>query len=71
MPGSAGIEQTVRDYLTRNPEILVEMATELDKRQAAKQQDHAATRPQKVISENADAIFRSPLSTWLAIPMAT
>jgi protein-disulfide isomerase len=59
---SAGVEQIVRDYLTRNPEILVEMATELDKRQAAEQQDHTAPRPQKVISENADAIFRSPLS---------
>jgi protein-disulfide isomerase len=46
----------VRDYLTENPEILVEMTTELDKRQ----QDEQATLQQKAISENADAIFRSP-----------
>jgi protein-disulfide isomerase len=48
----------VRDYLTKNPEILVEMTTELDKRQQAEQ----AEQQQKVISDNADAIFRSPLA---------
>ncbi len=46
----------VHDYLTKNPEILVEMTTELDKRQQAEQ----AEQQQKVISDNADAIFRSP-----------
>jgi protein-disulfide isomerase len=51
----ARVEQITRDYLTKNPGVLVEMATELDKRQAATQQ-------QDVISENADALFRSPLS---------
>ena len=31
----ARVEQMMRDYLTKNPEILVEMTNELDKRQAA------------------------------------
>jgi protein-disulfide isomerase len=48
----------VRDYLTKNPEILVEMTNELDKRQKEQQ----AEQQQKVISDNADAIFRSPLA---------
>jgi protein-disulfide isomerase len=48
----------VRNYLTKNPEILVEMTTELDKRQAEQQ----AEVQQKVISEHAEALFRSPLS---------
>ena len=46
----------VHGYLTKNPEILVEMTNELDKRQAEQQ----AAQQQKVISENADALFRSP-----------
>ena len=48
----------VHNYLTKNPEILVEMTTELDKRQQAEQ----AEQQQKVISDNAEAIFRSPLA---------
>ena len=48
------VERIMRDYLTKNPQILVEMATQLDKRQASQQT--------KAISDNADAIFRSPLS---------
>jgi len=48
----------VHDYLTKNPEILVEMTNELDKRQQAEQ----AAQQQKVISDNADALFRSPLA---------
>ena len=54
----ARVEQMMRDYLTKNPEILVEMTNELDKRQAAEQ----SVQEQKAISENADAIFRSPVS---------
>jgi len=50
------IIKVVRDYLTKNPDILVEMTNELDKRQAAEQ----AEKQQKVISENAESIFRSP-----------
>ena len=48
----------VHDYLTENPEILVEMTTELDKRQAADQAEQQGL----VIGENADTIFRSPHS---------
>ena len=61
-PGQALQEKQVVDivhnYLTKNPEILVEMTTELDKRQAADQ----AEKQQKLISDNANAIFRSPLA---------
>jgi protein-disulfide isomerase len=61
-PGGAldekAIVDVVRNYLTKNPEILVEMTTELDKRQQAEE----SAKQQKVISENADAIFRSPLA---------
>jgi len=52
------IKKVVRDYLTKNPDILVEMTNELDKRQAAEQ----AEKQQKVIGDNAEAIFRSPLA---------
>jgi protein-disulfide isomerase len=59
--GAGGVDQSrveliVRDYLTGHPEILVEMTNELDKRQAAEQ----AAQQEKVITENADKIFRSP-----------
>jgi protein-disulfide isomerase len=57
-PDQARIEQIMRAYLTKNPEILVEMTTELDKRQAADQ----ATQQEKAISENSDKIFRSPVT---------
>ncbi len=49
------VVEVVRNYLTKNPEILVEMTTELDRRQQA-EQDAQQT---KAISENADALFRS------------
>jgi protein-disulfide isomerase len=52
------IERIIRDYLTNRPEILVEMANELDKRQTADQ----SVQQQKAIAQNADAIFRSPVS---------
>jgi protein-disulfide isomerase len=52
------IVDIVRNYLTKNPEILVEMTTELDQRQQTEQ----AAQQQKVISENAEALFRSPLA---------
>jgi protein-disulfide isomerase len=52
------LERIIRDYLTKNPQILVDMATELDKRQAIEQ----ASLQTKAISDNADAIFRSPAS---------
>jgi protein-disulfide isomerase len=52
------IERIIRDYLVKKPEILVQMTNELDKRQAAEQ----SVQQQKVISQNANAIFRSPVS---------
>jgi protein-disulfide isomerase len=52
------IVDVVHDYLTKNPEILVEMTTELDKRQQAEE----SAKQQKVIGDNAEAIFRSPKS---------
>lgn len=61
-PGAAMDEKQVvevmRDYLTKNPEILVEMTTELDKRQQAEQDAQQTT----AIAENADALFRSDKS---------
>jgi protein-disulfide isomerase len=61
--GSAAIDEkkiidVVREYLTKNPEILVEMTNELDKRQ----QEQQVEQQQKVISDNADALFRSPFA---------
>lgn len=49
------VVEIVRDYLTENPEILVEMTTELDKRQQAEE----ASMQEKAISDNSDALFRS------------
>lgn len=54
----AKIEQVVREYLTRNPEILVEMTTELDNRQQAAE----AAKQQRLIGEHAEQIYRSPTS---------
>jgi protein-disulfide isomerase len=58
------VVEIVRNYLAQNPEILVEMTTELDKRQQAEQSE----QQEKVISENADVIFRSPLSFFAGNP---
>ena len=52
------IERIIRDYLINKPEILVEMTNELDKRQAAEQ----SVQQEKAIAQNANAIFRSPVS---------
>ena len=61
-PGTALNEKAVidivRNYLTKHPEILVDMTTELDRRQQAEE----SAKQQKVIGENADTIFRSPMS---------
>jgi protein-disulfide isomerase len=52
------VETIVRDYLTKHPEILVDMTNELDKRQSAEQ----AAQQSKAIGDNADEIFRSPVT---------
>jgi protein-disulfide isomerase len=57
-PEEAKVQSILRDYLTNNPEILVEMTTELDKRQAEQEADKQA----KAIGDNADAIFRSKVT---------
>ena len=57
-PERARVELIMRDYLTKNPQILVEMTNELDKRQSAEE----TTKQQKTISENTDKIFRSSTS---------
>jgi protein-disulfide isomerase len=60
----ARVERTVRDYLTKNPDILVEMTNELDKRQSVEQD----AQQKKAISQNADAIYRSPVSHVVGNP---
>jgi len=57
-PDEAKVRRIMRDYLTKNPEILVEMTTELDKRQAEEQ----AGKQAKAIGDNAEEIFRSKVA---------
>lgn len=57
-PDKKAIEDVVQEYLTKNPEILVAMTTELDRRQQEQQQ----LQQTKAISDNADALFRSDKS---------
>jgi protein-disulfide isomerase len=52
----ARMTKAVHDYLVQNPEVLVDMSNELDKRQKAQQ----AAQQKKAIAQNADKIFRSP-----------
>ncbi len=56
--GEEQVVEIVRNYLTEHPEILVEMTTELDKRQ----QEEQSAQQEKAISSNADALFRSDKS---------
>jgi protein-disulfide isomerase len=56
--GKEEVIEVVRNYLTENPEILVEMTTELDRRQ----QEEQSAQQEKAISDNADALFRSAKS---------
>lgn len=48
------IETVVRDYLVKNPEILIEMSSELERKQAEAEQENRNS----VIGENADEIYR-------------
>jgi protein-disulfide isomerase len=52
------MQQLVSHYLTSNPEILVAMTNELDRRQAVEQE----AQQQKAIGSNAEKIFRSSAS---------
>src|SRR5690606_33051170 len=50
------IERIVRDYLVKNPEVLLEVGRELEKRQAEMQ----VAEHKRIIVENRDKIFASP-----------
>lgn len=56
-PEKRSIEQIVREYLIQNPEILIEMSSELERRQAEAQQ----LSFKAVIARNAEAIFRGQI----------
>ncbi len=58
------IEQIIRDYLIGNPEILIEVSRELEKRQAMQQ----AAEQKRVILEKRDKIFSSPADFVLGNP---
>ncbi len=51
---SRDIEQTIRNYLVQNPEVLVEMQTAFERRQANARQESR----QSAITENAAHLFR-------------
>ena len=57
-PDREAIERIVRDYLLRNPEVLVEAMTELRRRQEAAQEE--ATRT--ALAENRAALYEDPAS---------
>jgi protein-disulfide isomerase len=50
------IGEVVRDYLLKNPEILLEVSQELDRRQ----KEAEASQRGQALAENADALFRHP-----------
>ena len=56
-PEKRSIEQIVREYLIQNPGILIEMSSELERRQAEAQQ----LSFKAVIARNAEAIFRGQI----------
>ena len=58
------IQALVKDYLTKNPELMVEVSKELEKRQQAQQ----AVEQQKVIAENKERIFQRPTDFVLGNP---
>ena len=51
----SAIETIIREYLLKNPEILLQMQTEFERRMEVAQQE----RVKVALTENADAIFRS------------
>ncbi|HEY8276169.1 MAG TPA: DsbA family protein [Methyloceanibacter sp.] len=62
--GGSFDDAKIHDYLVKNPEVLVEMSSELDKRQAVEQD----AQQKKAIGKNADKIFRSPETPVAANP---
>ncbi len=60
----AAIEQIVKDYLKNNPGVLIEMSTELERRQA-----EAQTQAQtKALKENSEALFRAGSAPFIGNP---
>ncbi len=52
------LEQTIRDYLVKNPDVLIAMQTELERKQIAEQK----SLREKAINENAAELFHSDAS---------
>ncbi|WP_420961796.1 DsbA family protein [Brucella sp. IR073] len=52
----AAVEQIVRDYLIKNPEVMLEVQSALEAKQAAAARDGQ----REAISANADKLFKSP-----------
>ena len=52
-PGGGDFGQSVRDYLVENPEVLIDMQAELERKQVAEQK----SLREKAINENAAALF--------------
>ncbi|QND53125.1 DsbA family protein [Phyllobacterium sp. 628] len=60
----AEIEAIIKDYLINNPEVLVEAQAALTAKQEASQQQAAG----KIIAENSDKLFNSPLDAVFGNP---
>jgi protein-disulfide isomerase len=58
------IEAIVRDYLVRNPEVLQDVMTELEKRQSAADAEKAKT----AIKKSSDLLFNSPRHAVIGNP---
>ncbi len=58
------IEKIVREYLLQHPEVLQEVMTELEKKQAADE----AVKNQAAVKDNAEAIFNSPRQVVIGNP---
>ncbi|BAT60876.1 disulfide bond formation protein D precursor [Variibacter gotjawalensis] len=58
------IQQIVKEYLIQHPEVLQEVATELEKRQAAAEAD----RNKAALAKNREAVFNSPYQVTLGNP---
>src|SRR5215467_12439145 len=58
------IETIVREYLLKNPQVLQEVMTELEKRQA----EAEAEKHRKAVADNSALIFQSPRQVVLGNP---
>lgn len=53
-----GIEQTIKEYLLKNPELIIEIQNALESKMAKEEEE----RTKKIVSENAKEIYRHPNS---------